>query len=78
MLKDADFNELLNYYPTLSDAPATLQFVLRQVGQCLQTTKNQIFFDVDTPCHTFAMLLSGSIRVISYSSTASGPEKAAS
>ncbi len=64
MLTDTDLNQLLTVYPTLRTTPAALQHVLWQAGQRCQMAAGQLFFDIDAPCRTFALSLSGSIRVV--------------
>lgn len=64
MLSETILEQLLTCYPVFHDLPATLQNQVYQAASYIELPANQFLFQERETCHTFVILLTGSVRVV--------------
>jgi CRP/FNR family transcriptional regulator, anaerobic regulatory protein len=69
MINENKLDELLALYPILLDVPPRLRLALQYEADSLKASEGQLLFDLESPCVTLIMVLSGAIRVVKPSST---------
>lgn len=69
MINENELDELLALYPVLLDVPPRLLRALHYEAHSSKASAGQLLFDLESPCVTFIMVLSGAIRVVKPSST---------
>lgn len=64
MTNENELDELLALYPVLLDEPPRLRRALQYEAHSLKASAGQLLFELESPCVTFIMVLSGAIRVV--------------
>ncbi len=63
MIQFKEMVKLEELYPVLSELPPDLLRAMEEHGKEAQIPANRVIFDKESPCDTFVLLLSGTLRV---------------
>jgi CRP/FNR family transcriptional regulator len=64
MIRHSEFVKLVDVYPELGDLQPLLQQALLYEGVRIKAHAGQVLFELGSPCRSFLLLASGSVRVV--------------